>query len=596
MKSIYRIHPAIGTARVGNAEVTDASSFFIASDTPGIPNNFNLESGTFMPFKTPEGKVKKQAARFRIWRYEDDGKGRFVPVVEINLDSPEIAKIAWTVHLANRKASFIRFDGPKGESDNFKTRTDDLRNKSIESQKRAELLEIDEGPKSISGRNASDIRFNNSKKPVIPIDGLGELHTDEQGRLLVFGGKGQAASSDTTGKSIITDYVNNDTWFDDVSDGPVTATITFANGTILDADSAWVLVGPPDFAPATSNAVTLYDTIWDVAVRELVLPSNIGIYDEYSPGKGLKLLRDQNADWKANGTLKNYEPSFLKDILPIFKRSFDYMRVHEPAISKPFHYTFSSSYWASLADPAKGKGARDQLLGYIRDRDKTQLNLKQMPRGLGDNYQPDVDDFNKQFADSFVSIPRTHYALLRQWANGEFVGDFDATKTVIPAANPDPMPEELDRAALENCVGAPFFPGIETSWLIRNPAVYSEPFRIKLGAVLNTSAGDLLTVRAGFFTQQMAQPWQADFYDCHKEDFIDDDTGEKTYYMWWAAQRPDDVYRTKDATQMTPWAKPFRGTDDFTRFVYMLENWFRHGFVISEEGVFFEKERDPNFS
>src|ERR1043166_5418371 len=120
MQSIYRIHPAIGTARLGNAEVTNDASFFIASDTPGIPNNFDPATNSFQPFKTTDGKVKKQAARFRIWRYDDDGTGRFVPAKEVNLDSTEISKITWTVHLANRKASFIRFEGPAGESDNFK--------------------------------------------------------------------------------------------------------------------------------------------------------------------------------------------------------------------------------------------------------------------------------------------------------------------------------------------------------------------------------------------------------------------------------------------------------------------------------------------
>ena len=30
-------------------------------------------------------------------------------------------------------------------------------------------------------------------------------------------------------------------------------------------------------------------------------------------------------------------------------------------------------------------------------------------------------------------------------------------------------PEGLDRAALENSVGGPFYPGIEVSWLVRDP-------------------------------------------------------------------------------------------------------------------------------
>ena len=595
---IYRIHPAIGFARLGNAEPVDDTNFFIASDTPGIPNNWNPATGKFNSFKTPDGRVKKQAVRFRIWRYEDDGTGRFVPRQEVNLDTAGIQDMKWSVHLANRKASFITFDGPNGESDNFQQRLtpSELRNQSVVKD-RAALLEIDEGPKSISGRNAQDVRFDNSRKPNIPIDGLGQLRTDGQGRLLVLGGKGQSEST-SPAKNPITDYVNNDTWFDDVSDGPVTATlaIRLADGTTqtVTADNAWVVVAPPDFAPSVGNAITMYDCVWDVAVRSLTIPPDQAIYDEYVPGKGLKRLKDQNADSKANGTLKSYKPSFTREILPIFQRSFLYTKVHQPGTYGAFHYTFGESEWASLADPNGLPGVREVIFGWMRDRAANVFDLKQMPRGLGDNYQDPELQFEKQFPDCLVSLPRTQYAWLRQWKDGFYEADWNGTPPV-PAANANPAPEELDRAALENCVGGPFYPGIESGWLIRNPAVYSEPFRIKLGANLNPAAGDTLTVRAGFFTQQMALPWQADFYDCHKEEYDDPDTGEVTYYMWWAAQRPDDVYRNRSDAQMTPWV-PFIPYENNNRFEYMRKNWSKLGFVIEDQGVNFETERaqDPN--
>ena len=52
------------------------------------------------------------------------------------------------------------------------------------------------------------------------------------------------------------------------------------------AEAAWVIVAPPDFAPAIGNIVTLYDTLYDLAARELSIamvggkPVN-GIYGEY---------------------------------------------------------------------------------------------------------------------------------------------------------------------------------------------------------------------------------------------------------------------------------------------------------------------------
>ena len=50
-------------------------------------------------------RLKAQTARFRIWEYVETA-GKLVPQRELNLDTPEIVSIQWTVHLANRKASF----------------------------------------------------------------------------------------------------------------------------------------------------------------------------------------------------------------------------------------------------------------------------------------------------------------------------------------------------------------------------------------------------------------------------------------------------------------------------------------------------------
>ena len=72
-------------------------------------------------------------------------------------------------------------------------------------------------------------------------------------------------------------YANNDGWFDDASDGPVTATVTIRTpgGTReMPVDAAWVLCAPPDFAPRVRPIITLYDLLTDLAVRFLPLPAN----------------------------------------------------------------------------------------------------------------------------------------------------------------------------------------------------------------------------------------------------------------------------------------------------------------------------------
>lgn len=77
------------------------------------------------------------------------------------------------------------------------------------------------------------------------------------------------------------------------------------------------------------------------------------------------------------------------------------------------------------------------------------------------------------------------------------------------------------------------------------PEIYAEPFRLRVPRVPETKDHNdpvtvgALTLGPGFFTQQMALPWQADFYDCHKEKFETPDAKEH-FYMWWTAQRPDD--------------------------------------------------------
>ena len=93
MKRIFRIHPAIGIARLGNADPADS---YIGPEFPGIPANWDPATKTFLPFKTAGGAVKKQAARFRIWEYVDDGSGKLLPNREVNLDNPEITEIITT--------------------------------------------------------------------------------------------------------------------------------------------------------------------------------------------------------------------------------------------------------------------------------------------------------------------------------------------------------------------------------------------------------------------------------------------------------------------------------------------------------------------
>jgi hypothetical protein len=98
-----RIHPSIGVARIGNSE-----QFFIGPESPGIPGNWDSDAQKFKAFKDTQGKILRQAARFRIFQFDDAGN----PLKEVTLGDG--VKIEWRVHVANRKASFFTFNGLSG--------------------------------------------------------------------------------------------------------------------------------------------------------------------------------------------------------------------------------------------------------------------------------------------------------------------------------------------------------------------------------------------------------------------------------------------------------------------------------------------------
>lgn len=125
---------------------------------------------------------------------------------------------------------------------------------------------------------------------------------------------------------------------------------------------------------------------------------------------------------------------------------------------------------------------------------------------------------------------------MQAWAFGNFEDDWNGS---APSLSFDIKPEGLDRSALEACVGAAFFPGIEASWKIRDVFKYVEPFRLDASSL---SPGDI--------SQQMSLPWQTDFVDCAYED----------PYVWWPAQRPIDV-QIDGHTGFFPWARKFDSRD-----------------------------------
>jgi hypothetical protein len=194
---------------------------------------------------------------------------------------------------------------------------------------------------------------------------------------------------------------------------------------------------------------------------------------------------------------------------------------------------------------------------------------------------------------TYMRLTDTQYFMLQQWVAGCFVDQPEE----------DQGPEALTRAVLENCVGGPFSPGIEMTWISRNPAIYSEPFRIHNHFVpngpLSLGYDPIRGMEPGDLTRYMAIPWQADFNECSSQP-IDGRT-----LWWWPAQRPEYVYlepkpqpRTLLAAPPPPPDEasgkqvPWIGTDydqraqDYISFaddIDMVKYWSGLGFVMEKE-------------
>ena len=234
MATEYRIHPAIGVARLGNSP----DEFFVGPERVGeVPDP---PGG----FKDGQCRVKRQAARFRIFAHHDDGS-----FDEITDDE---AEIAWTVHLVNAKAAHP----DRGNSES------------------AADLTIDPGPRTLTGPDqrevldGGEIRFAGEAAVAVP---LGEIRSDDRNHLLVLGGHGTSASP---AGNIIGSFWGNAGWYDDVSDGPVTASITLrSDGSTPPVLGARAIVAPPKFAPHQNSVITLYDRLLDRMVASGLLPA-----------------------------------------------------------------------------------------------------------------------------------------------------------------------------------------------------------------------------------------------------------------------------------------------------------------------------------
>ena len=101
MSSKYKIHPAIGIARVG-----DSNDYYIAPDAAGtIPTEYSTPPPAGSYFRDANEKLLRQAAKFKIYQYSTENPDGILVTPGQN----GVKSIKWTTWIASKKASWFQF-------------------------------------------------------------------------------------------------------------------------------------------------------------------------------------------------------------------------------------------------------------------------------------------------------------------------------------------------------------------------------------------------------------------------------------------------------------------------------------------------------
>ena len=500
-----KIFPPIGIARLGNSP----TEHFVGPEAPGVVPE--VAGG----YKDRQGRIKRQAARFRLYAFFPDGT-----VEELTADHPEIQSVEWTVELANRKAQWHIFDGTRNVAKILAGEDFPFRNAGVPIKDR-DMLAIAPDRVTVSGKDSAQVSIegvfglNRERRQVH----LGDASTDEAGRLIVLGGFGRSESVLDTNP--LTHYANNDGWFDDTSDGPVTASVKLKNGSTLAVQGrSWVVCVPPHYSPWTKNVVTLHDVMAEAAVRHDLDWSESELGPR--PDDTVSFARDiypaltamGGFQWVSRRSQRGHAPG-KRGAFPDESTLRLLASPQEAAQPNSMHKRFFARLRHPVATPPYDDGEPTQRWPVVSRESlaaRQQATLYYMPPLAGD--EGDVEHESPEY---WLTLTPRQYAKFARWKEGDFTSDWAATHTPpsfaeIPVGQ---QPAALTSAALESTQGGAFYPGIEITSIVRHRGFYSEAMRVSDASV----AGDL--------TRWMALPWQADFYECRDH--------------WWPAVRPDDV-------------------------------------------------------
>jgi len=662
----FRVHPSINFARVGNSEeyylAPETAAGEIVDKATGLFGGLPIKAGSENTpidendFRDASENVKRQAARFRLFAYDDEqttypsnDAGREVKIGD-SIGGKVIKDIVWQVHVANKKNNNYKITSDNGTPDGAEEgivayeggKTPPIRNPEfgpeLQDENRLKTLVVDPGPRALSVKTqattilhfdqATPASFVNSDNliqqessawkypksfpyqhfnqgnckmynPLGDITSLGEMCIEPNtGRLIVAGGFGKASGIVLNGQyPQLNDAIDNDYWFDDTSDGPVTATVYFEDGSVEHAVHGWVVCTDPSYAPQTRNVVSTWDDVYDTWVQHLNLEP--------------KMFN--------NGFKQDYEASFDGDVMPVF------------------HAAFLQQWNAAL--PEKGiQGHKRMKEIQPSDTPSEKIpsftSLLRKPSPPGTSNAPGNEDGTRlkmplalgDAMKSFLAVTETQYFLLMQWYGNKFHAE----------ARPMGDGERLDKVVLENCLGGRYSPGIDLTFIVRDTNLYVTkwqgeigPFRINLESLNYANANSskpflgvgyvplrTSAVEPGDLSKFMAQPWHTDYNSCatHVPDpnptMPNPDNVEgkdpltpiqdNTLYWSWPAQRPVSVYpkclftydaasgQGKGFSRYSVRGDEGHGTQTFYPqeqgryqcYLDFVQNWHKVGFVI----------------
>ena len=611
-----RVYPGIGIARVGDSE----DEYFIGPETPGEwfhasdgdenEDGDDVSAPTSASYRDESGNLKRCGQRYRVYGFDRQHQ----MVGELSLSVSCGIAIDWRVHLANKKSGFFDFKGREvfdpfhsalySSDSDWDSRADflqSLRNSgNAEKKSSAVNIQANTHPNKRSelindpGEVSVVVTSDNIKKvsgQFTPIRGgkifgleapkLGDLVIDGTGRLIVLGGHGKSAHYQPNAPSArIYQYANNDGWYDDISDGPVNVQVTFQtsdgkkvtlNSKNPPADSitaaqcrGWCIVAPPKFAPSIKNVITLYDVIKETSILS-------SIHDPF-----IENIFKQN-----NEILSLEKVWFYRDIYPILSTLRDYSFVNDNALVGHGYGTrgdfLNDGLLTILSSNASDTAiVRKKVFDRMREPKQSmpppsqqrridQSTTEFMPQLSGDKGDATAGD-----PDRWLTVTPNQYERLRRWSQSDFVTETEEQRDEY-RKRLNTLPHSLELSALEWCVGGPFYPGIEMTYIATRAVTFESPFRI----THLWSAGDV--------SRYMAVPWQSDFYECQVH--------------WWPPQRPDKVLPEKnynanpnDFNFRVDWARSLPANADKRDWTTpqlgdeaMVEWWSRLGFVVPRQ-------------